>query len=68
MEIRSSATYIWNIKDVMGQGATGAVYRGRHKVMCFRSNGETSFLLNIPLCFKIRNIINGYVCRFSETT
>ncbi|XP_073228812.1 serine/threonine-protein kinase TBK1-like [Porites lutea] len=31
MEIRSSATYIWNIKDVMGQGATGAVYRGRHK-------------------------------------
>ena len=68
MEIRSSATYIWNIKDVMGQGATGAVYRGRHKVMYFRSNGETSFLLNIPLCFKIRNIINGYVCRFSVTT
>ena len=31
MEIRSSPTYIWNIKDVLGQGATGAVYKGRHK-------------------------------------
>ena len=54
MEIRSSATYIWNIKDVMGQGATGAVYRGRHKVMYFRSNGDSFSLLNIrpvPLKF-----------------
>jgi len=33
MEIRSSTNYIWNIKDVLGQGATGAVYKGRHKVM-----------------------------------
>jgi len=32
MEIRSSTNYIWNIKDVLGQGATGAVYKGRHKV------------------------------------
>lgn len=31
MEIRSSSNYIWNIKEVLGQGATGAVYRGRHK-------------------------------------
>ena len=37
MEIRSSASYIWNIKDVMGQGATGAVYKGRHKVMYSRT-------------------------------
>ena len=33
MEIRSSTNYIWNIKDVLGQGATGAVYKGRHKVI-----------------------------------
>lgn len=32
MEIRSSPNYIWNIKDVLGQGATGAVYKGRDKV------------------------------------
>lgn len=32
MEIRSSTNYIWNIKDVLGQGATGAVYKGRNKV------------------------------------
>ncbi|KAL9959562.1 hypothetical protein ACROYT_G032893 [Oculina patagonica] len=31
MEIRSSANYIWNIKDILGQGATGAVYKGRNK-------------------------------------
>lgn len=33
MEIRSSMNYIWNIKDVLGQGATGAVYKGRNKVI-----------------------------------
>lgn len=31
MEIRSSANYMWNIKDLLGQGATGAVHKGRHK-------------------------------------
>ncbi|KAJ7331255.1 dendritic cell proliferation [Desmophyllum pertusum] len=36
MEIRSSATYIWNTRDLLGQGATGAVYKGRHK-----KNGDT---------------------------
>ncbi|XP_031566607.1 serine/threonine-protein kinase TBK1-like [Actinia tenebrosa] len=35
MEIRSSTNYLWNIKDVLGQGATGAVYKGRNK-----KNGE----------------------------
>lgn len=35
MEIRSSPNYIWNIKDILGQGATGAVYKGRHKVTWF---------------------------------
>lgn len=35
MEIRSSTNYIWNIKDVLGQGATGAVYKGRHKVILY---------------------------------
>ncbi len=37
MEIRSSANFIWNIKDILGQGATGAVYKGRNKVIinCF---------------------------------
>ncbi|EDO44386.1 predicted protein, partial [Nematostella vectensis] len=31
METRSSSNYIWNLKSVLGQGATGAVYTGRHK-------------------------------------
>ena len=35
MEIRSSANYIWNIKDLLGQGATGAVHKGRHKVIFY---------------------------------
>ena len=32
MDIRSSANYTWSIKDVLGQGATGSVYKGRHRV------------------------------------
>ncbi|KXJ25383.1 Serine/threonine-protein kinase TBK1 [Exaiptasia diaphana] len=31
MEIRSSPNFMWHIKDVLGQGATGAVYKGRDK-------------------------------------
>ena len=32
MEIRSSANFVWSIRDVLGQGATGSVYKGRNKV------------------------------------
>lgn len=41
MEIRSSTNYLWYIKDVLGQGATGAVYKGRNRVFidytCYRN-------------------------------
>ena len=30
--LRGSANYIWFETDVLGQGATGAVYKARHKV------------------------------------
>ncbi|XP_027051194.1 serine/threonine-protein kinase TBK1-like [Pocillopora damicornis] len=36
MEIRSSTNYAWNTKDRLGEGATGAVYKARHK-----KTGET---------------------------
>lgn len=36
MEMRSSQTYAWNLKDLLGQGATGEVYKGRNK-----KTGET---------------------------
>ncbi|XP_075560340.1 serine/threonine-protein kinase TBK1-like [Dermacentor variabilis] len=29
--LRGSANYVWNTRDVLGKGATGAVYRGVHK-------------------------------------
>lgn len=32
MEIRSSTNYAWNTKDRLGEGATGAVFKARHKV------------------------------------
>ena len=35
MEIQSvhgSPTYIWYVKDLLGQGAAGSVYKGRHRV------------------------------------
>ncbi|ELT90194.1 hypothetical protein CAPTEDRAFT_124995 [Capitella teleta] len=34
-QLRGSQNYIWSLMDVLGQGATGAVYRARHK-----KNGE----------------------------
>ncbi|XP_015780136.1 PREDICTED: serine/threonine-protein kinase TBK1-like [Acropora digitifera] len=36
METRGSVNYHWNIRDQLGQGATGAVFKGRHK-----KTGET---------------------------
>ncbi|KAK2571078.1 Serine/threonine-protein kinase TBK1 [Acropora cervicornis] len=36
METRGSVNYQWNIRDQLGQGATGAVFKGRHK-----KTGET---------------------------
>ncbi|XP_029201599.2 serine/threonine-protein kinase TBK1-like isoform X1 [Acropora millepora] len=36
METRGSLNYQWNIRDQLGQGATGAVFKGRHK-----KTGET---------------------------
>ncbi|XP_064633167.1 serine/threonine-protein kinase TBK1-like [Lineus longissimus] len=29
--LRQSKNYVWNLNDVLGQGATGSVYRCRHK-------------------------------------
>ena len=40
MEIRSSTNYAWNTKDRLGEGATGAVYKARHKVRNELSVGE----------------------------
>ncbi|KAL1470059.1 hypothetical protein MTO96_040700 [Rhipicephalus appendiculatus] len=31
--LRGSPNYVWNTRDVLGKGATGAVYRGVHKQM-----------------------------------
>lgn len=30
-QLKGSQTYIWSLQDVLGQGATGAVYKARHK-------------------------------------
>jgi hypothetical protein len=30
--VLGSQNYIWYTKDILGQGATGAVYKGRHRV------------------------------------
>lgn len=30
--MQSTANYLWLISDLLGQGATANVYRGRHKV------------------------------------
>lgn len=30
-QLRGSQQFIWNVSDVLGQGATGAVYKARHK-------------------------------------
>lgn len=29
--LKSSSNYIWNINDVLGKGATGAVFKGTNK-------------------------------------
>lgn len=29
--LKSSSNYVWNINDVLGKGATGAVYKGTNK-------------------------------------
>ena len=31
-QLRASQNYVWNVTDVLGQGATGSVYKCRHKV------------------------------------
>ena len=31
-QLRGSQNYVWNVTDVLGQGATGSVYKCRHKV------------------------------------
>lgn len=43
-QLRGSQNYIWSVMDVLGQGATGAVYRARHKVSLL-------FLSSPPLFF-----------------
>lgn len=30
--MQSTANYLWMMSDLLGQGATANVYRGRHKV------------------------------------
>lgn len=32
VRMQSTANYLWLISDLLGQGATANVYRGRHKV------------------------------------
>ena len=31
-QLKATDNYIWSLADVLGQGATGAVYMARHKV------------------------------------
>jgi len=31
-QLRGSQNYVWNVSDVLGHGATGSVYKCRHKV------------------------------------
>lgn len=31
-QLRASENYVWSTLDVLGEGATGAVYKARHKV------------------------------------
>ena len=31
-QLRGTQNYIYSMNDVLGQGATGAVYKARHKV------------------------------------
>lgn len=50
METRGSVNYHWNIRDQLGQGATGAVFKGRHKVC----------ILNISRSFRPPLNITGY--------
>lgn len=44
--MQSTANYLWLISDLLGQGATANVYRGRHKVFCHASR-ELFFSLEI---------------------
>ena len=39
--------FIWSVTDIMGQGTTGAVYKGRHKVKA--GNITPSVLFNAVL-------------------
>ena len=31
-QLRGSQNYVWSVSDVLGHGATGSVYKCRHKV------------------------------------
>ena len=51
-QLKGSQNYIWSMLDVLGQGATGAVYKARHKVR------DISLLLYVFLaanymCYKV---------------
>ena len=36
--LRASENYVWSTLDVLGEGATGAVYKARHKVFLIPTN------------------------------
>lgn len=38
VRMQSTANYLWLISDLLGQGATANVYRGRHKVSTMAPN------------------------------
>ena len=61
MEFRSSTNYTWNIKEILGQGATGAVYKGRHKVdyLEFATVKYVPYVANCP-------VLMQYTCSYSS--
>lgn len=40
--MQSTTNYLWLISDLLGQGATANVYRGRHKVRPPLSSGQVT--------------------------
>lgn len=76
-QLRGSQHYIWSLADVLGQGATGAVYKARHKVginamlqhiACHMFKKlEMSFFLNImELIITISKTIIAYLNRMAH--
>ena len=56
--LQGSDNYIWSLHDILGQGATGAVYKARHKV-----NYIIIIIMCIKFLYKDSNIGTEQWCR-----